>query len=375
MADNPGMDQEQSLRRFGADFVAAHQERYGRCPPERRELSYDLAVEDQYEPWRVWLDDQFALLPSGKADELAGKLWYDQHFWPVMHELVAGAQLRGPEVEAVYEQEWNGLTPDWTVVSAEDGRPLAVVEVHSESPDRRAFGQMRSWHDLATRIRKIPVSLVLALKPTGGPISPPDPRTAKRIAQDLRRYLMQPLAINEIPSNGYTFLVQGDRNTGTLMTSPLGMATYLATPSSIAGVVTAQPLAGRVGDKVSKYRQLAAEGIPLVVAVGAHRFTGLKVEHLDHLLTGQMTMTIQFDFGDVYFGDPVEVDMGRPSRWSMPEGLAGILWLDNQLPFGAAWRPNPHARTPVPPTLGQRWAAGVHPAAASPILSASVSEG
>jgi len=54
-------------RRFGPDFVVEHRRRYGRRPPEQRQLTYDIAVEDRYEPWRQWLDDQLALLPDSAA--------------------------------------------------------------------------------------------------------------------------------------------------------------------------------------------------------------------------------------------------------------------------------------------------------------------
>ncbi|WP_245728046.1 hypothetical protein [Streptomyces vietnamensis] len=58
------MNTEQSLRRFGPQFVAEQRHRYGKRPPENRMLSYDLAVLDEYEPWRIWLDEQLALLPE-----------------------------------------------------------------------------------------------------------------------------------------------------------------------------------------------------------------------------------------------------------------------------------------------------------------------
>jgi hypothetical protein len=78
-------------RRFGPEFVETQRRRYGNRPPEQRQLSYDIAVQDEFAPWRDWLDQQFALLPPAAADDLAGKLWLDEHFWTVMIELAAGA--------------------------------------------------------------------------------------------------------------------------------------------------------------------------------------------------------------------------------------------------------------------------------------------
>ena len=88
----------------------------------------------------------------------------------------------------MYEEEWDGLSPDWTVLS-DSGKPLAFVEVHTDMPASDTFGQMRAWHGLVERIKEIPVPGLLQLASTK-PVSPPDPRTAKKISQDLRRELL-----------------------------------------------------------------------------------------------------------------------------------------------------------------------------------------
>ncbi|WP_327713181.1 hypothetical protein OG912_37075 [Streptomyces sp. NBC_00464] len=68
------MTTEQALRRFGPQFVAEQRHRYGKRPPENRMLSYDLAVLDEYEPWRIWLDEQLGLLPEAAAETFAANL-------------------------------------------------------------------------------------------------------------------------------------------------------------------------------------------------------------------------------------------------------------------------------------------------------------
>jgi len=62
--------------------VAEHRRRYDRRPPEQRQLTYDIAVEDRYGAWRQWLDDQLALLPALAARAMSRKVWLDEHFWP-----------------------------------------------------------------------------------------------------------------------------------------------------------------------------------------------------------------------------------------------------------------------------------------------------
>ncbi|WP_405542712.1 hypothetical protein OG478_13560 [Streptomyces phaeochromogenes] len=342
-------------RRFGPDFVAEQKGRYGHRRPEGRPLSYDLAVEDAYEPWRAWLDAQLALLPEKDADSYAWNLWKDQNFWSDHIELAAGEALRASGLGVEYERVWGIQTPDWTVLD-EDGWPVALVEVLTHSPSKEQYGRMRAWRGLVERVKQIPVPVVLTVAgPRDHPLEPPDARTAKKIAQDLRRYLLSPLHRVEFPSQGYTFLLQADRQTGTTMRAP-GMRTILIPPSGMAGVVSAQPLVAGIEKKISKYRSLAAEtGLPLVVAAGADKFTGLGIEQLDCLLNGEHTVTVQFNYGDTFIHDPLDLQPGNPPRWSMPPELAGVLWMDNEFPFTATWRPNLKARTPAPDRLTEAW--------------------
>jgi hypothetical protein len=61
----------------------------------------------------------------------------------------------------------------------------------------------------------------------------------------------------------------------------------------------------RIGDKARKYRELAlAYGVPLIVAVEAHRFTGVTLEHMDDVLTGLPApkLTFQFNADDTHIG-------------------------------------------------------------------------
>ena len=343
---------EQSHRRFGPQFVAETRERYGKRPPEGRMLSYDLAVLEEHEPWRLWLDEQLDLLPEAVAKTFTENLWRDQNFWPDVIELATGAELRQRGFSVEFERRWGELTPDWTVLG-KGGTAVALVEVLTYSPPPGTFGKMKAWHALVERLKEIPVPVVLTV--VGDPSRPleaPDARTAKKIAQDLRRALLSPLHQIEFRSQGYTFLLRADPTTGHSMQPP-GMGTILVPPSNRAGVVSAQPATLKIEGKVKRYRELAQEtGLPLIVAVGAHRFTGLQVQQLDDLLKGVSSVRFQLDFGDQYIGPPVEINPFNPPRWTMPPELAGVLWVNNEFPYNTDWRPNPAAATPAPPVLG-----------------------
>lgn len=339
-------EQRTTERRFGPEFVAQHRRNMGKYPPEQRQLTYEIAVNDEYEPWRQWLDDQLALLPGSTADVMAHRIWLDEHFWPVNFELAAGAGLRAAGLRVAYEQDWDGVTPDWTVL-LKNGKPLAFVEVHTDQPPQGTFGQMRAWHGLVERLKAIPVPVVLQLASGGGPVSPPDAGTAKRIAKDLKIKLLQQPWANMFLSHGYRFLVMGDpRRGGQQMVSPLGMHACFDPPSSRAGPVSAHRLMDRVEEKVRSYRDLAeAYEVPLVVAVGAHRLTGVTLQHIDDMLTGLPSpkITFQFNAGDPHIGEQT-VSLVPVPPWPWPEDLAGLLWMDNELPFKFAARPNPNAR-------------------------------
>jgi hypothetical protein len=85
---------------------------------------------------------------------------------------------------------------------------------------------------------------------------------------------------------------------------------------------------------------------------GAHRFTGITLANLDDVLTGAPApkITFQFDAGDPYIGG--QTDMLAPvPAWSWPDDLAGLLWIDNQLPFSLTARPNRAAPRQMPSAL------------------------
>ncbi|MBQ1022966.1 hypothetical protein [Micromonospora sp. C95] len=336
---------------FGPEFVEEHRRRFGTRPRSGRQLTYDIAVDEEYAPRRAWLSEQLDLLAAKQAAEFGRKLWLDESHWPCVFELAAGAALRGASFTAVYEGEHGRLTPDWTVLGA-DGKPAMFVEVHTDQPARQTFGQIRGWHYLDQLIRKIPVGVVLGMAARGNvPPRPPEAGTAKRIARDLRgRLLASPVPPAVIDTHGYRFTVVRDRF-GPLR-SASGLCAQFASPSGIAGPVDARRLAAAVDAKVRKYADVIdTHDVPFVVAVGAHPFTGLELTNVDNLLAGEQVMTFQFNPGDWHIGS-CQVDLAHPFRWTMPARLSGLLWMSNKFPFSIGGvRLNAEARRAVPQAL------------------------
>ena len=108
-----------------------------------------------------------------------------------------------------------------------------------------------------------------------------------------------------------------------------------------------------ITEKVRKYKNLAARyEVPLIVAVGAHRFTGVTLQQLDDMLTGLPApkITFQFNAGDPFIGQQT-VNMAPVPPWEWPSDLSGLLWIANQLPFDLTGRPNPAAQRRMPAAL------------------------
>src|SRR6185312_15070645 len=125
--------------------------------------------------------------------------------------------------------------------------------------------------------------VVLVLKGNGvtAPI-PPDAGTTKKIAAELRKRLLSFALTSKFHAHGYTFVVLADRSGP--VKSANGLYAQFAAPSGVAGTVSAERLARAVDAKVAKYAAVArAHRVPLVVAVGAHRFTGTGLTELDAL--------------------------------------------------------------------------------------------
>jgi hypothetical protein len=151
-------------------------------------------------------------------------------------------------------------------------------------------------------------------------------------------------------TQGYTFLVMQDPRRE--VAAKLGMHACFDLPSSRAGSVTAQRLMEGITEKGRKYKSLAARyEVPLIVAVGAHRFTGVTLQQLDDVLTGLRApkITFQFNAGDPFIGRQT-VNMAPVPPWEWPSDLSGLL-IANQLPFDLTGRPNPAAQRRMPAAL------------------------
>jgi hypothetical protein len=135
------------------------------------------------------------------------------------------------------------------------------------------------------------------------------------------------------------------------MDSPFGMSACFEPPSNRVGIVSADRLLENTQKKVTKYRDLArTHRVPLVIAVGAHKFTGVTLDTIDEALQGAPTpsLTLQFGPGDTSLAPPTTFELKPVAPWPMPTDLAALMWVDHLFPFGVTVRSNPLATIPFP---------------------------
>lgn len=109
----------------------------------------------------------------------------------------------------------------------------------------------------------------------------------------------------------------------------------------------------KVAGKSRTYREVAeAHDVPLIVAIGAHRFTGVTLDDVDDMLRGLAApkIKLQFDQGDPYLGSQT-LSLAPVPPWPWPRSLSGLLWISNKLPFSLTARGNPAAPRPMPHPL------------------------
>ncbi|REF00315.1 hypothetical protein [Thermomonospora umbrina] len=337
----------------GAEAEAEFRERLIKRDEARlwhhRSLLYDIAVKEEFAALRRWARQELALLSKDQRHQLAGKLWRERDHYSAIYELAAGEALRTAGLTPVYEQRWGKLSPDWSVYG-NGGGLVCLVEVHTDQSPREVDDQIRGWRSFGDRFNSIASPFVFMVA-EDSPWEPPSAGDGKRIVQEMRESLFRINMTGRFQSCGYAFVVMTDGSGRPVRGR--GLRAELAWPTPIAGRVSAEKMARKVNDKVSRYRQLADDlNVPLIVAVGAEPFTGVTLDVVDDLIAGRGTIVIQFNGSDLTRGvSGGTLDLGRSARWEMPPNLAGLVWLQRDFPFSATARPNTGGRRPMPDAL------------------------
>jgi hypothetical protein len=255
-------------------------QRYRNYKRHTKPFVYFVATEEEFQPVRKQIEDWVLLLPEHLRKRAITSLQSENGIQQTYHELAVGSILRNLELKPEYEQNFNGLTPDW-YVSAGDGSKF-IVEVLTENSSKTVEAWDARLSELHGRISELLCDFALSIDiPFDWNSICLDSRRSKFIANEVKNWLIKanPPIGAELQLDEFTFEVAfRDRKFVHVM---------LIGPCRPFWV-NAQPLCENIEGKIHKYKTLAESyKIPFVVALVAEFRTGYGVEELESVLFGQ----------------------------------------------------------------------------------------
>jgi hypothetical protein len=302
--------------RFRDDLL---QRAEGRPTWHRPEIWLVATAEERAEQ-RSWLNRTINALPEPGRSKIRARLPENAHFLSTYTELATAAVLHDAGMTLEYERNQEGKTPDITVFDGKN--PSMLVEVYTKfrSTDRRSAE--RAWRALQSRIQAIPVPVILAVRRVdpSAPNSPDDP-SAKRIAAELKQWLLQPSpsVINGRLIEGYHFMIAG---------SAPGLYANMSIPGG-GGWFDSDMVLNAVGEKVKVYSALSEVlKVPLLVVLAAEPASPLSEDLVRSALRGDMSTTLSFDpFEDKSEPHTVAMRAGRVLAEFAPS-LSAVGWMN-----------------------------------------------
>jgi hypothetical protein len=278
------------------------------------------AIQPQYAELRAWINDQVDGFDRMAVGELLSRLGDPARHTQVVAELATGAAMRTHGYSVQFNPTIDDLTPDLIVTDDEGHRLMAEVWTRGLAED--AVSRNKQWAGLAQRIRKVPAPVALAASAAQpGGAAPPDARMRKRMEAELRRWLIEPRRVGaSYRCDDLIFRVVG--------TTTTGYAELL--PIREAAATDRKDVVEAIERKVKKYRRLAdRHDMPFIVVLSADDGTGLTADHVDSILEGNntVTMNIPIDAVGPIDSGPIELRMtDAPPRFD--PALSAVAWLD-----------------------------------------------
>ncbi len=271
--------------------------RYGGRPDwEWPDLAF-VALSDERQRLRDWIDTEVVAIPDPGRAKLLSHLRGDKTFETALNELAVASLFRHAGVGLLYEPDLDGLTPDLFAPASGD-RPAMIIEVWTREPLRESRGSRRAWAELVERISAIPVPVGLTVEGVGGaPAAPPTSGDAKSIASELRRWLLGSVRTDA------DAIVVGNLRFRVVMSVP-GLRTRLAPPLP-AAQVDSEVVLGAIRRKVRRYRDLARRAAAnLVVVLASHPASPLTLDMLRSAVEGEQSFAFSFSpFASGLVGD------------------------------------------------------------------------
>ncbi|HEX8600715.1 MAG TPA: hypothetical protein VF952_19635 [Chloroflexia bacterium] len=320
---------------FDEDWLKEVRNRYKGRAPHDQPLLYSVATSERYREVRHQIESWVAALTPDLQAKFISKL-RSREFLQAYNELAVRSLLTQLGYKTVYERSFEGRTPDWYVYGNE-GVSAFLVEVFTDNITKT--GQTRYVHiqDLQYRISQIPIGASVFLNVY--PHIELNHQVNRRIAQQLRIWLeTRPAEGAEMCYDVARNLVwrsdNGGNDESVCLHGPRFMLAkwdegfnnlYPFGPSS-GFWVDLDALRKKIQAKVGKYKSISeTEGIPLVVAVAGHLWTGRDLENLTDVLLGRSAH-------DIASGRSARMDDGL---FRNQPYLSGAIWLESA--FQKAW--------------------------------------
>jgi hypothetical protein len=295
-------------------------QKYRGRPSWHRPEVWVVATAPERDRQRAWLNQTIDSLPEPGKSKAMRRLPENAHFLSTYSELSAAAILVDAGLSVEYEPDLGKRTPDFVV----DGKagPCAIVEVYTKFRSEAQRHAEGAWKVLHTRVRDIPVPVVLVVNSLGGTSAEaPDEATSKRIATKLRSWLLRtPEDVGrEEVFEGYHFMIGGQ--------AP-GLYALMALPGG-GGWFDSDMVLTAINEKTRRYASLASRmEVPLLVILAAEPASPMNQDLVRSALSGDMSTTLKVDVFARY-SEPHTVRM-RSDRTpvTFDPALSVIGWLD-----------------------------------------------
>jgi hypothetical protein len=330
---------------FTPDVCARIARQSESLPEQFRSTQWLHATHPELDRLRSWLDGELRRLEPRTVKSFLSRLRDEERYTQALAEIATGYVLRQPGYTVEFEPDLAGLTPD-LLITDPTGRRL-IVDVWRRGLPRAVATRNKHWGLLARQIQRIPVPLAIAVGTTSHDlVEPPSVEMRRRLGPILRRWLKAgpEATIETLRYERFVFRIVGTTTTGNAEMLPV----------RDGATADRKDVVEAIERKVRRYRATAVEqDIPFVVVLSSDVDTAMDVRHVENILEGKNSVSMQlpaFAVGGIDSG-PVEMRMSEAPPQFDP-ALSGVGWLE--INDGAHARvdliwTNPKARWPVEP--------------------------
>lgn len=303
-----------------------------------------VALSEKYDSLRTNIGIWVGRMRTCEQQKVIPRLRSASNFRPVLNELMLGSKLMDLGYHLAYERELDeGMTPDWYVFGR-DAVPPFIVEFYTRNIPEVQEKQERFLEDLRSRLKKIPVGVVLSLELEDHTMIL-DYRLNKTITKKVRERLSR--SVEPAPA-GERLVESGVACR--ICDCDVQLDCVESIISFEAFWVDTIGMKERIQDKINKYGKHVLEAhVPFVIAVAADYRTALQLENFEDALFGPRTYSPVLDTTNPQRNRL----LSRPRQgglFTKSRALSGAIWLNTNDPNECTMTCflNPDAENPLP---------------------------